>query len=122
MGENIPTIFLNQPNNYWILQFAEDTESMINPPKLFSISYGWSELLQCEIASINCQLLGYNSMQYVTRTNTELQKLGTMGISVLVSDGDDGAPSLGGASGTCPIGDIVRTRDEFMNKFSSLKF
>jgi hypothetical protein len=103
MGENISTIFLNQPSNYWILQFAEDTEIMSNPPLVFSVSYGWSELEQCAIAVTNCANLGYNSMKYVTRTNTELQKLGTMGVSVLVSDGDDGAPSLGGASGNCPV-------------------
>jgi len=103
MGVGIATIFLNQPSNYWILQFAEDTQNMNNPPLVFSVSYGWSELQQCEIASLHCDILGYNSIQYVNRTNGELKKLGAMGVSVLVSDGDDGAPSLGGSSGNCPL-------------------
>jgi len=51
----------------------------------------------------DCESFGYDSEQYVNRTNTELQTLGTRGISVLVSSGDDGAPSLAGASGNCPI-------------------
>ena len=77
--------------------------SMSPQPLVFSLSYGWSELQQCDIAVYVCTTLGYNSIQYVNRTNDELKKLGSAGVSVLVSDGDDGAPSLGGSLGNCPI-------------------
>jgi hypothetical protein len=103
MAENVPTIFLAQPNNYWILAFIQDVEAMTNRPHIFSISYGWSELEQCEIAVTNCATLGYNSMQYVNRTNIEFQKLGIMGVSVFVSDGDDGAMNDGTSTGNCPV-------------------
>lgn len=103
MAIGAKTVFLNQAADYWILEFALDAQKMSPQPQVFSISYGWSELLQCDIGSYYCAHLGYNSDQYVARTNTELQKLAVAGVSVLVSDGDDGSPSLGGASGNCPI-------------------
>eukprot|EP01133_Synstelium_polycarpum_P015353 gene15353-18212_t len=102
MGEGIPTIFMAHQDGQWILDYAQGVLTMTNPPLVQSISYGWSELSQCDVTS-GCSTFGYNSKQYVTRTDTELQKMGTIGITVLVSDGDDGAPSLGGASGNCPI-------------------
>ena len=47
-------------------------------------------------------VLGYNSSAYVARTNTELQKLGGSGITVLVSAGDNGAPGRSN-NGHCPL-------------------
>ena len=35
----------------------------------------WAELDQCEMTAI-CKKLGYNSLQYVTRTNIEFQAIG----------------------------------------------
>jgi hypothetical protein len=60
-----------------------------------------------------------SSKQYVDRTNTALQKLGVMGISVLVSDGDDGAASLGGATGNCPIdaSKVFMKQSQILNTF-----
>jgi subtilase family serine protease len=104
MGQGVPIYFVAQDPNYWILQFAEEIADTIKPtPLVFSISYGWSEIGQCDIAVSNCKKFNYDSKQYITRTNTALQKLGILGISVLVSDGDDGAPGLGGVPGNCPI-------------------
>jgi len=55
MGQNIKTYFINQAAEYWILQFVEEVLSELNPPPLvFSISYGWAELQQCDIAVVNC--------------------------------------------------------------------
>ncbi|EGC36711.1 hypothetical protein DICPUDRAFT_46984 [Dictyostelium purpureum] len=102
MGIGIPTVFMAHGDGKWILDFTQDLMGISNPPLVNSISYGWAELSQCDITD-GCGQYGYNSQQYVDRTDTEFQKLGTSGISVLVSDGDDGAPSLGGASGNCPI-------------------
>jgi subtilase family serine protease len=104
MAPGVNTLFIAQGNQYWILQTVNDLFNKLpQKPYVVSFSYGWSELAQCEIAVANCPKLGYNSQQYVTATNTVFQKLGVLGITSLVSDGDDGAPSLGGASGNCPI-------------------
>lgn len=107
MGRNISTIFLTQAPNYWILEFTEEVLTMSPIPYIFSISYGWSDDLQCEVAPTNCQKYGYDSQQYVARADTDFKKLGVIGVTVLVSDGDDGAPSLGGATGNCPIDNDV---------------
>eukprot|EP01116_Phalansterium_solitarium_P012022 TRINITY_DN2795_c0_g2_i1.p1 TRINITY_DN2795_c0_g2~~TRINITY_DN2795_c0_g2_i1.p1 ORF type:complete len:745 (+),score=248.03 TRINITY_DN2795_c0_g2_i1:94-2235(+) len=107
MARNVSTVFLSEGPNYWILEFTEDVLAMSPMPLVFSISYGWSDELQCEIAVTNCAKYGYNSVEYVNRTNTDFQKLGVLGVTVLVASGDDGAPSLGGASGNCPIDNDV---------------
>lgn len=98
----IPTTFLAHPEGEWILDWAQQVATMNNPPLVNSISYGWPELEQCELTG-ECTTLGYNSVQYVMRTDDELKKLGTLGITVLVSSGDDGAASFYGSSGNCPI-------------------
>jgi len=102
LGRGVPTVFLAHGNGAWILDWALQLSTMSSPPHVNSVSYGWAELEECEITS-GCQTYGYNSQQYVTRTDTELQKLGSMGLTILVSSGDDGAPSLGGSSGNCPM-------------------
>eukprot|EP01112_Ceratiomyxa_fruticulosa_P013379 TRINITY_DN3762_c0_g1_i5.p1 TRINITY_DN3762_c0_g1~~TRINITY_DN3762_c0_g1_i5.p1 ORF type:complete len:699 (-),score=146.51 TRINITY_DN3762_c0_g1_i5:100-2196(-) len=102
IGSGIPTLFLAQQPGDWILDWAIEVYQINGPPLVNSISYGWSELEQCEITE-GCQTFGYTSTQYVNRTNVQLAKLGTLGITVTVSDGDDGAPSLGGSSGNCPL-------------------
>ncbi|PRP76979.1 hypothetical protein PROFUN_14713 [Planoprotostelium fungivorum] len=104
MARNVDLFFVQQGANYWILQFVtEVTQRLPRLPLVFSISYGFSELAQCSVATVNCGKLGYTAEQYVTRTNVGLQKLGAAGVSVLVADGDDGAASLGAATGNCPI-------------------
>jgi len=102
IGLNTPTQFINHDQGNWILGWAQELHAMSNPAFVHSVSYGWSELNQCELTK-KCATLGYNSMQYVAATNIELQKLGARGLSILVSDGDDGAASLGRATGNCPM-------------------
>jgi len=53
-----------------------------------SISYAWSEMDQCEINPSECN--GISSEQYVARVNTDWQKIGLKGTSVLVASGDSG--------------------------------
>eukprot|EP01118_Nematostelium_gracile_P006980 TRINITY_DN2260_c0_g2_i1.p1 TRINITY_DN2260_c0_g2~~TRINITY_DN2260_c0_g2_i1.p1 ORF type:complete len:703 (-),score=211.10 TRINITY_DN2260_c0_g2_i1:86-2194(-) len=104
MATGANTWFIAQGNEYWILQTVNELFNQLNPkPNVISFSYGWSELQQCQIGVENCAELGYNSEQYVNATDLVFMKLGTLGVSALVSDGDDGAASLGGASGNCPI-------------------
>lgn len=102
IGLGVPTVFLAHGDGEWILDWAQQVSNMQNPPLVNSISYGWPELDQCAITT-DCNSFGYNSSQYVDRTDTELMSLGSMGVTVMVSDGDDGAPSLYGASGNCPM-------------------
>eukprot|EP01117_Protostelium_nocturnum_P016635 TRINITY_DN6634_c0_g1_i1.p1 TRINITY_DN6634_c0_g1~~TRINITY_DN6634_c0_g1_i1.p1 ORF type:complete len:714 (-),score=170.80 TRINITY_DN6634_c0_g1_i1:122-2263(-) len=103
MGPGVDTFFVKQSASFWVLQFVTEVMTMKRIPLVFSISYGWAELGQCTIAKEVCSKLGYSAQQYVERTNTGFKKLAAMGVSVLVSDGDDGAASLGGATGNCPI-------------------
>jgi subtilase family serine protease len=105
IAEKAKTLFLANGYGNWILQFAEEALALNPFPLVWSISYGYSELDQCEIAASTCRSLGYNSQQYIDATNTYLQQLATAGASVMVADGDDGAPNFGGASGNCPIDD-----------------
>lgn len=61
---------------------------------MVSISWGWSEEQQCGNSGIvepECQTLGVDNQQYVTRVNTEFQKIGLRGVSLFVASGDSGA-------------------------------
>lgn len=72
----------------WLLEFANDFYNTNPVPFVVSMSWGWPEDSQCQITSCN----GYTSQQYVQRTNTEWQKIGLRGVSLLASSGDQGAP------------------------------
>jgi len=56
------------------------------------MSYGWYEGDQCnvQISGDECSNLGVNSYGYVARVNTEFQKAGVRGVSILVASGDSG--------------------------------
>ncbi len=108
------TVFRNQPAGFWVLQFAEEAVNNLEAgrdapsPHAWSVSYGWPEVWQCgnhtlggrDNAHNNCKALGYDSTQYVARTNAYFAMLGAAGVSVLVSSGDTGAP---GFAYNCPI-------------------
>jgi subtilase family serine protease len=73
--------------------------------QVVSISYSWPETIQCYLkpplaAAAECSKLGYNSNQYVARANTVFQKLGSRGVTIVVSSGDRGAA---GMSRNCPL-------------------
>eukprot|EP01112_Ceratiomyxa_fruticulosa_P010284 TRINITY_DN270_c0_g1_i1.p1 TRINITY_DN270_c0_g1~~TRINITY_DN270_c0_g1_i1.p1 ORF type:complete len:720 (-),score=161.11 TRINITY_DN270_c0_g1_i1:78-2237(-) len=103
IGQGIPTVFINQDPGGWVLDWAQQIEAMTNPPLVNSISYGLGEAYQCSQVD-DCQTLGYDAQQYIERTDTELAKLGTLGLTVMVSSGDDGAPGQSYFStGNCPI-------------------
>jgi tripeptidyl-peptidase-1 len=81
----------------WLYDFAtlvQQRQSNNQPvPYVFSVSYGWSEYDQCEITGdgTSCAQLGGTSKDYVTRTNTEFQKISLTGVTVVVASGDAGA-------------------------------
>eukprot|EP01132_Coremiostelium_polycephalum_P001486 gene1486-1874_t len=92
VGLNTSTLFLTSGSGKWVLDWAIEIASYQPLPLVSSISYGLSENLQCLITS-DCQSLGLDYQQYIARTDTQFQKLGVQGMSILVSSGDDGAPS-----------------------------
>eukprot|EP00611_Tribonema_gayanum_P024297 TRINITY_DN5331_c0_g1_i7.p1 TRINITY_DN5331_c0_g1~~TRINITY_DN5331_c0_g1_i7.p1 ORF type:complete len:772 (-),score=273.02 TRINITY_DN5331_c0_g1_i7:148-2463(-) len=110
MGEGIPTLFLNHNEGEWILDWALQATQEYAPdnggPLVWSISYGFPEMGQCFLSDGICAspVTGYDPRVYLERTNVELQKLVAMGVTVLVSSGDDGSSGFGV---TCPIDPLL---------------
>jgi tripeptidyl-peptidase-1 len=77
----------------WLYTYAVHVTNTTLAPLIFSISYGWSEADQCAsgIGKQECTKLGVDSTKYVVRVNTEFQKIGLRGISLVVASGDSGA-------------------------------
>jgi len=71
------------------LTFGAHVATVNNVPQVMSISYGWSESDQCEVAT-TCPSTG-GSAAYVALVNAEFQKIGARGVSMLVASGDSGA-------------------------------
>jgi len=87
----------------WMYEFATALANTPNPPLVVSMSWGWPEPRQCEVGS--CQ----DSQTYVQRVNNEFMKITAMGISLLASSGDQGAPGDSNAncvSTTTPLSTI----------------
>jgi len=85
--------FWIEAGSTWLYGFSTHVFKTTKIPQVISISYGWNEEDQCEagIGSSECQALGVNSMQYVQRVNTEFQKIGLRGITLVSASGDSGA-------------------------------
>jgi len=81
----------------WAYELAYQVVNAQNVPMVMSFSYGWPEYYTCQ-SQITYAQCGNgsnitNTMDYVNRSNVELQKLGLRGISLLVATQDEGAPS-----------------------------
>jgi subtilase family serine protease len=85
----------------WLYDFATSFFQATNKPEVVSISYGWSELQQCQLTN-ECSILGVDSEQYVARTNVEFQKIGLNGVSLLCASGDSGANGRSDPTCTTP--------------------
>jgi tripeptidyl-peptidase-1 len=83
--------FWIEDGNGWLYQYATHFFSTDNVPEVVSISYGWSESDQCSINPTECSSIGVTSQEYVGRVNTEFQKIGLRGVSLLSASGDSGA-------------------------------
>lgn len=76
----------------WMYEFSQSFIAAKERPAVFSMSYAWSEIRQCQdIDPTECNTLGVNSEGYVTRVNTEFQKIGTLGTTLLAASGDSGS-------------------------------
>jgi tripeptidyl-peptidase-1 len=83
--------FWLESGNGWLYQFGTHFFSTAEVPQVVSISYGWYEGDQCTISPDECSQLGVDSTGYVQRVNTEFQKIGLRGVSILTASGDSGA-------------------------------
>lgn len=85
--------FWIEGDSAWLWTYASHVFGTTPAPLIFSISYGWSEAEQCQygIGGQECQKLGVKDQAYVQRVNTEFQKIGLRGISLLSASGDSGA-------------------------------
>jgi len=75
----------------WMWEFVSEIAATKKSPLVVSMSWGWPEPNQCDIAT--CK--GETSEDYVNRVNVEFQKMGLRGITVLAASGDQGAPGDG---------------------------
>jgi len=77
----------------WVYGMANTLFTMSNPAQVNSVSYGWPEAGSCQsdITGSNCT--GIDSQQFVGKSENELSKVASLGISVIVASQDEGAPS-----------------------------
>jgi len=102
VGYGAKETFLNQPAGNWIYDWATETVQNENRALVWSISYGFPEIYQC-LVSANASdpgcTTGTDYAAYMQATDTELAKLGVLGVTVVISSGDDGSTSF---ASNCP--------------------
>ena len=81
--------FIEEDDTAWIYGLTLTLLSLDPPPQVVSISYGSTE----DVCDGGCPdgLSSDSTVTYLSRTDTELMKLGLMGVSVIAASGDDGA-------------------------------
>ena len=96
----------------WVYDFTvlvQQRQQQNEPvPWVFSLSYAWSEDLQCEVTGngASCAQVGGSDQSYASTTSTNFQKIGITGITLLSASGDAGAASkanIGCTNTTYPI-------------------
>lgn len=75
----------------WVFSAAQSLLNTAQVPDVLSNSYGWDEEDQCQIAPSAPPCQDGGSVAFVQRTNTEWQKLGATGVTILFSSGDSGS-------------------------------
>jgi tripeptidyl-peptidase-1 len=84
VGQGIPTWVYSYPNFDFcadLLKWASDVASNPEHPYVVSLSYGSQKIDFCDTATIQ-------------RLSQDVQKLGAMGITVLIASGDDGSGGI----------------------------
>jgi len=87
IGQNASNWYWTESN--WMYDFSIHLFESNPAPLVTSMSWGWSEADQCSIDQ-DCSHMGIQSYEYVSRVNTEFQKVGTLGLTLLASSGDSG--------------------------------
>jgi len=94
--------FFNQAPGNWIYDWAIATVQNPDRSYVWSISYGFPEIYQCmvstNVSDPGCGT-GVSYADYIEATDTEIAKLGNLGVTVVVSSGDDGST---GFASNCP--------------------
>lgn len=89
VGQGATNWFWTESN--WLYDWATSFFNTKEVPYVVSHSYGWAESQQCTSGiGSSCSTLGIDSAQYVARVNTEYQKIGLRGVSIIVASGDAG--------------------------------
>lgn len=88
IGRGNTNWFVKTPE--WMYTFATHLVNTTKRPGVISMSYGWNEQKNCNIADGECRQLDVKVAQYIARVNTEFQKVGTLGTTLLASSGDSG--------------------------------
>ena len=97
--ELLASVAVDAQNWYWTItggwsyEMALELFNHPSPPLVVSVSYGWPEVHTCQSAVTNANCTNEDAEQYVGRSNVELAKVAALGLSVLVADQDEGAPS-----------------------------
>ena len=80
-------------NAQWMYDYTETLvgTSAADIPDVNSMSYGWSETDQCQIAPSSKPCENGGSAAFVAAVNTNFQKIGAMGKTFTVATGDSGA-------------------------------
>ncbi|KYQ99793.1 peptidase S8 and S53 domain-containing protein [Tieghemostelium lacteum] len=100
---NITTFFAAHEQGEWLLDWALTIQYQNPLPLVSSVSYGIPELDQCFVFQGDCTFFNYDNTAYVRRSNTAFQKLGLLGMTVVIASGDDGSISYQYVSGNCPL-------------------
>jgi tripeptidyl-peptidase-1 len=87
----VPWFWIESGDN-WLYAYTVHWLATSDVPSIISISYGWYEWDQCEegIGSDDCNTYNLTDATFVTRVNTQFQKMGTAGITIFVASGDSG--------------------------------
>ena len=75
-------------DNGWMYSWANNFMNRKDVPQVVSLSWGWNELEQCNIAKCNNE----TAQEYVQRTNIEFMKITARGVTIVVASGDSGSP------------------------------
>ena len=87
----VDTWFWIEDGQGWLYEFGTHILNSSVKPQVTSTSYGWWEGDQCAIDGAECQQLGVDSYGYTAAVNKLFQKVGVVGVSLLVASGDSGA-------------------------------
>jgi tripeptidyl-peptidase-1 len=89
IGSGATNYYYTQPE--WMFAFAQAVLNNNYGIDIYSMSYGWNEADQCQISPSSQPCEQGGSTAFVQRTNTEFQKIGATGVTLLAATGDSGA-------------------------------
>jgi subtilase family serine protease len=89
-NDNVTQYYVSQQE--WMYGFAIELFNAPSIPSVISMSWGWAEREQCEKDVFPICYINVPPEEYTKRTNIEFMKLSMMGVTLVASSGDAGAP------------------------------